>query len=85
MYLSEDSSMCGLCTLFGSGECRELVVRGSFVGHVPVFLVYLATEYYVFTCPDLRSTRAGNGFLYVMYLVLSAGVTMSGTSLRYDS
>jgi len=56
----------GLYSCLCAKHRRELVIWGSFVGYVPVFLMCLAFEYYVFACLDFGAAWASDELLYVM-------------------
>ena len=47
-------------------ECCELVIRGSFVDYIPVFLVCLAFKYYLFVSGILR--RMDKEYALVCYV-----------------
>jgi hypothetical protein len=66
-------------------EYCKLVVWCSFVDYVPILLVRLVFKNNVLVRLYFHSAWAVGGFLYVMGLVVFAGVSMSGSDLCYYS
>ncbi len=82
-HLDEFSQGINSC-LCAEKRC-QLVIWGSFVSYVPVFLVGLAFEYFVFACLELCAALASSRLMVVMFVVVFAKEAMTSSSLCHDS